>query len=83
MIKLGWTQSQDAVPMTLGQESLAFAATLREDVARLGEIATFFHEINLGGTAIGTGINTNPDYQAAAVAELRTVSGLPVVSAGI
>ncbi|OHV65804.1 hypothetical protein LCM4577_28400 [Mesorhizobium sp. LCM 4577] len=55
---------------------------LREDVARHGEIASFFHEINLGGTAIGTGINTNPDYQPAAVAELRAIAGLPIVSAG-
>lgn len=67
VIKLGRTQLQDAVPMTLGQEFQAFATTLREDVARTGEIASFFYEINLGGTAIGTGINTNPDYQAAAV----------------
>ncbi|WP_245525170.1 aspartate ammonia-lyase [Mesorhizobium sp. M8A.F.Ca.ET.165.01.1.1] len=82
VIKLGRTQLQDAVPMTLGQEFQAFATTLREDVDRLGEIGAFFHEINLGGTAIGTGINTNPDYQAAAVAELRAISGVPVVSAG-
>ncbi|MCA0050897.1 aspartate ammonia-lyase [Mesorhizobium sp. B283B1A] len=82
VIKLGRTQLQDAVPMTLGQEFQAFATTLREDVARLGEIGAFFHEINLGGTAIGTGINTNPGYQAAAVAELRAISGLPVVPAG-
>ncbi|RWI83874.1 MAG: aspartate ammonia-lyase [Mesorhizobium sp.] len=82
VIKLGRTQLQDAVPMTLGQEFQAFATTLREDVARLGEIAAFFHEINLGGTAIGTGINTNPEYQALAVAELRAISGVPVVPAG-
>lgn len=82
VIKLGRTQLQDAVPMTLGQEFQAFATTLWEDVARLGEIASFFHEINLGGTAIGTGINTNPDYQRAAVAEFRAVAGLPIVSAG-
>jgi len=82
VIKLGRTQLQDAVPMTLGQEFQAFATTLREDVARLGEIASFFREINLGGTAIGTGINTNPDYQAASVEELCAVSGLPLVSAG-
>lgn len=82
VIKLGRTQLQDAVPMTLGQEFQAFATTLREDVARLGEIAAFFREVNLGGTAIGTGINTNPDYQAASVEELCAVSGLPLVSAG-
>lgn len=82
VIKLGRTQLQDAVPMTLGQEFQAFATTLREDVARLGEIASFFREINLGGTAIGTGINTNPGYQAASVEELCAVTGLPLVSAG-
>ncbi|MER8956956.1 aspartate ammonia-lyase [Mesorhizobium sp. M0833] len=82
VIKLGRTQLQDAVPMTLGQEFQAFATTLREDVARLGEIGNFFYEINLGGTAIGTGINTNPDYQAAAVEELRSATGLPLISAG-
>jgi len=81
VIKLGRTQLQDAVPMTLGQELQAFAATLREDVDRLGEIASFLHEINLGGTAIGTGINTNPEYQAAAVAELRSICGLPLIPA--
>jgi aspartate ammonia-lyase len=82
VIKLGRTQLQDAVPMTLGQEFQAFATTLREDVARLGEIGAFFHEVNLGGTAIGTGINTSPEYQAEAVAQLRLVCGLPIVAAG-
>lgn len=82
VIKLGRTQLQDAVPMTLGEEFRAFVTTLREDVARLGEIATFFQEINLDGTAIGTGVNTKPDYRAAAVEELRTFTGLPLVSAG-
>ncbi|HVK90009.1 MAG TPA: aspartate ammonia-lyase [Mycoplana sp.] len=81
VIKLGRTQLQDAVPMTLGQEFEAFAITLREDVARLGEIASLFREVNLGGTAIGTGINTSSAYQAAAVEELRTVTGLPLAPA--
>ncbi|MBP0439106.1 aspartate ammonia-lyase [Tianweitania sediminis] len=82
VIKLGRTQLQDAVPMTLGQEFQAFAATLREDVARIGETTAFFREINLGGTAIGTGINTCNGYQSAVVEELRLVSGMPLVSAG-
>ncbi|MBL0373722.1 aspartate ammonia-lyase [Rhizobium sp. KVB221] len=82
ILKLGRTQLQDAVPMTLGQEFGAYAITLREDVARLGEITSLFREVNLGGTAIGTGINTSSDYQAAAVDELRKVTGLPVVLAG-
>ncbi|OHV19437.1 aspartate ammonia-lyase [Rhizobium sp. RMa-01] len=82
IIKLGRTQLQDAVPMTLGQEFQAFSTTLREDVARLAEIAGFFYEINLGGTAIGTGINTSIEYQALAVEELREITGLPLISAG-
>lgn len=82
ILKLGRTQLQDAVPMTLGQEFGAFAITLNEDVARLQEIVSLFREVNLGGTAIGTGINTSADYQAAVVEELRSVTGLPVVAAG-
>ncbi|OWV64674.1 class II fumarate hydratase [Rhizobium sp. R339] len=82
VVKLGRTQLQDAVPMTLGQEFQAFAATLREDVARIAEIACLFNEINLGGTAIGTGINTNPAYQGLVVAELRKISGLHLCAAG-
>ncbi|CAM3846965.1 aspartate ammonia-lyase [Castellaniella denitrificans] len=82
VVKLGRTQLQDAVPMTLGQEFGAFAATLREDIARLGEIAAIFREINLGGTAIGTGINASREYQDIAVAELGRITGLPLVAAG-
>lgn len=82
ILKLGRTQLQDAVPMTLGQEFGAFAITLREDVLRLQEIVSLFREVNLGGTAIGTGINTSAGYQAAAIDELRKVTGLPVVAAG-
>ncbi|MBX9592349.1 MAG: aspartate ammonia-lyase [Hyphomonadaceae bacterium] len=81
VIKLGRTQLQDAVPMTLGQEFLAFAATLREDVARLDDLALHFLEINLGGTAIGSGINAEADFQAAAVQELAQLSGLSLVPA--
>ena len=56
IVKMGRTQLQDAVPMTLGQEFAAFATTLREDVQRAGETARLMLEVNLGGTAIGTGI---------------------------
>jgi aspartate ammonia-lyase len=79
VVKLGRTQLQDAVPMTLGQEFGAFAVTLREDVARLAEIAALFHEVNLGGTAIGTGLNAAPEYRAAVVPELSAITGLPLV----
>jgi aspartate ammonia-lyase len=79
--KLGRTQLQDAVPMTLGDEFLAFAVTLREDNARLREISDLFREINLGGTAIGTSLNAKPEYRAEAVRILSELTGLPLVSA--
>ena len=59
VLKIGRTQLQDAVPMTLGQEFDAFFVTLKEDVARLREAAAFFGEVNLGATAIGTGITAD------------------------
>jgi aspartate ammonia-lyase len=76
--KLGRTQLQDAVPMTLGQEFGAFATTVGEDAARAREIGEFFLEINLGGTAIGTGIGASPAYAGSIIAELRKVTGQDV-----
>jgi len=81
IIKMGRTQLQDAVPMTLGQEFAAFAVTTGEDIARLRETVRLFLEINLGGTAIGTGINADPRYPRLAVEELRGISGLDFVLA--
>ncbi len=81
VLKMGRTQLQDAVPMTLGQELGAFAVTTGEDIARLEETSRLFLEVNLGGTAIGTGINADPRYPQLAVAELGRISGLPVVLA--
>src|SRR6201999_1876871 len=79
--KIGRTQLQDAVPMTLGQEFDAFFATVKEDVSRLKEAAAFFREINLGATAIGTGINADPRYAALAIEELAHLSHEPMVPA--
>lgn len=82
VLKMGRTQLQDAVPMTLGQEFRAFATTLGEDLARLKTLAPeLLTEVNLGGTAIGTGINADPRYQALAVQRLAVISGQPVVPA--
>ena len=67
ILKVGRTQLQDAVPMTLGQEFHGFATTLGEDYHRLKENAYLLCEINMGATAIGTGITTHPDYAAAVV----------------
>ncbi len=81
VIKMGRTQLQDAVPMTLGQSFEAYAATLAEEVERLEQNARLFLEVNLGGTAIGTGINADPLYSEKAVGHLRSISGLDVVLA--
>ncbi|WP_037368244.1 aspartate ammonia-lyase [Amycolatopsis orientalis] len=76
VLKMGRTQLQDAVPMTLGQEFAAFAATLGEDEQRLAEARLLLHELNLGGTAIGTGLNARPGYRERAVARLRELTGI-------
>ncbi|MFL5289223.1 MAG: aspartate ammonia-lyase [Rhodopila sp.] len=81
VLKMGRTQLQDAVPMTVGQEFDAFHDTLKEDVARLGEIGGLFREISLGATAIGTGINADPRYATLAVEELARASRQPLVPA--
>jgi aspartate ammonia-lyase len=81
VIKMGRTQLQDAVPMTLGQEFMAFAVTTGEDIARLRETARLFLEVNMGGTAIGTGINADPRYPQLVVEHLRRNTGLDVVVA--
>ncbi len=79
ILKVGRTQLQDAVPMTLGQEFTAFAITLREDVARLRDGLTLMREVSLGGTAIGTGINADPAYADLAIAELSAITGEALV----
>lgn len=81
VLKMGRTQLQDAVPMTLGQEFDAFFATVKEDIARLRETTILFREVNLGATAIGTGITADGRYAALAVEELARVSKQPMVLA--
>ncbi|MBO0733387.1 MAG: aspartate ammonia-lyase [Methylocapsa sp.] len=81
VLKTGRTQLQDAVPMTLGQEFDAFHATIKEDTDRLREAVALFREVNLGATAIGTGITADPRYASLAVEELAQISGEPLVLA--
>ncbi len=81
VLKVGRTQLQDAVPMTLGQEFDAYFATTKEDVSRLREAAALFCEVNLGATAIGTGITSDVRYSALAIEELARVSRQPMVPA--
>ena len=78
ILKMGRTQLQDAVPMTLGQSFAAWATTLEEEVERLEQNADLFLEVNMGGTAIGTGINADPAYGPKVIEHLREVSGFEV-----
>lgn len=79
VIKMGRTQLQDAVPMTLGQEFEAWSVTVGEDIARVREAQALLREINLGATAIGTGLNAPPKYAELVTIKLRELSGVPVV----
>ncbi|HEU5423583.1 MAG TPA: aspartate ammonia-lyase [Nitrolancea sp.] len=81
VLKMGRTQLQDAVPMTLGQEFGAFGIMIGEDEERLREAALLIREINLGATAIGTGINTHPDYAELARRHLAAITGIPLITA--
>jgi aspartate ammonia-lyase len=77
-IKIGRTQLQDAVPMTLGQELAAWAVTIGEDIDRLIEVRAVLGEVNMGGTAIGTGLNADPQFGARTIGYLRELTGIPL-----
>ena len=75
IIKMGRTQLQDAVPMTLGQTFGAFAASIEDEITRLNSNADLFLEVNMGATAIGTGINSEPGYPEKVITHLREITG--------
>ena len=77
ILKMGRTQLQDAVPMTAGQEFQSFQVLLAEEETNLERTRQLLLEVNLGATAIGTGINTPQDYAPLAVQKLSEISGLP------
>ena len=81
ILKMGRTQLQDAVPMSLGQEFHAFAVLLGEEIPRLRNNANLLLEVNLGATAIGTGLNTPEGYQDCVVRHLHEITGLDVSGA--
>jgi aspartate ammonia-lyase len=81
IVKMGRTQLQDAVPMTLGQEFRAYGVTIGEDVDRLNETRALLREINMGATAIGTGINTDPRYAELVRARLSEITKLDLITA--
>ena len=79
VLKVGRTQLQDAVPMTLGQEFSTYAVMLGEDEQRLAEAGELIREINLGATAIGTGINAHPDYAPLVTRRLSEIAGISFI----
>jgi aspartate ammonia-lyase len=81
ILKMGRTQLQDAVPMTLGQEFSTYAVMLSEDEQRLREATTLICEINMGATAVGTGINSHPEYARKVCLHLTHITGIPFVTA--
>jgi len=80
-VKMGRTQLQDAVPMTLGQEFTAFGHTMLEDVERLSEAQALIREINMGATAIGTGLNAPARYAELVRTNLGKITGLQLITA--
>jgi aspartate ammonia-lyase len=75
IMKSGRTHMQDAVPMRLGQEFAAYAVAVRKAIADIRHAADSLRELGLGGSAVGTGINTHPDYRVRAIANLSRISG--------
>ncbi|MGL5893106.1 MAG: aspartate ammonia-lyase [Bacteroidales bacterium] len=81
VIKMGRTEMQDAVPMTLGQEFEAFAENLSEEITRINQMAALFLEINMGATAIGTGINAVKGYAELVTLKLTEIVGQTYIKA--
>ncbi|MFD2889487.1 aspartate ammonia-lyase [Chitinophaga cymbidii] len=82
VLKMGRTQLQDAVPMSMGDEFKAFATNIREELSRIEDSKRLISEINMGATAIGTGVNAPEAYPALVTRHLCTVTGLDLLLAG-
>lgn len=81
IIKIGRTHLQDAVPLTLGQEFSAYVAQLEFGEAQLTHSLAGLYELAIGGTAVGTGLNTHPEFAEKVAAEIAALTGLPFISA--
>jgi len=81
IIKIGRTHMQDATPLTLGQEWSGYASMLTDDIERIEVALQGVYKLALGGTAVGTGLNSNPDFAEAATANIAKITGLPFVTA--
>jgi len=82
VVKMGRTEMQDAVPMTVGQEFHAFAAALEGEIQLLRDAEKYLYAVNMGATAIGTGLNVPKGYPEKCAAELAKLTGKPIVPAG-
>jgi aspartate ammonia-lyase len=80
ILKAGRTHMQDAVPITLGQEFAAYAVAIRKCHQHLARTAESLRELGLGGSAVGTGLNTHPDYRQRAIENLSRISGLELIA---
>jgi len=80
-LKMGRTEMQDAVPMTVGQEFHSLADGLEAEIRQLRDAEKYLYEINMGGTAIGTGLNAHPGFSEKCAAHLATLTGKPIVPA--
>jgi len=81
IVKMGRTEMQDAVPMTVGQEFYAFAAALESEIALLRDAEKYLYSVNMGATAIGTGLNVPKGYPEKCAAQLAKLTGKPIVPA--
>ena len=79
IVKIGRTHLMDAVPLTLGDEFSAWAHQLDKDIERVSGTLPDLYELALGGTAVGTGLNTHPQFAEHAAAEISEITGLPFV----
>ncbi|BAU27117.1 aspartate ammonia-lyase [Aneurinibacillus soli] len=81
VIKMGRTHLQDAVPVRLGQEFEAYRRVLERDMKRIKQSRQHMYEVNMGATAVGTGLNADPRYIESVVKHLADISGFPIVGA--
>ena len=81
IVKIGRTHLMDAVPLTLGQEFSAYAHQVGKNIERISATLPDLYELALGGTAVGTGLNTHPEFATRAAAAIAAITGLPFVSA--
>ncbi|HLJ43444.1 MAG TPA: lyase family protein, partial [Candidatus Binataceae bacterium] len=80
IVKIGRTHLMDAVPLTLGQEFSGYVAQLDADLKRIDAVLPDIYELAIGGTAVGTGLNTHPEFADRTAAKIAELTGLPFVS---